>query len=118
MKKLQLLRIQTDTTQETNIDNFKEKMINSEYYSIYSDNTDIIFVDKKNSCESYPECKLSNEIIYHQSRNLSDFYKMIKLQTYLDYENRTKNNLIDYKVKSSDSSITISMETKDKLSSK
>ena len=117
MKKLQLVPIQPDMTQEINIECRREKMINSEYYSIYSDNTDIIFVDKNNSCESYQECKLSNEIIYHQSRNLSEFYKMIKLQTYLDNENRTKNNLINYNVKSSDSSLTISMETKDKLSS-
>ena len=118
MKKLQLLPTGPETIQETKVLWSQENIINSDYYSIYSDNTDIIFLDKKNSCELCKELKLPNPIIYHQSPNLNDFYKMIKSQTYRDNENLTKNNLIEYNVKAIDSTLTISLETKDKLSSK
>jgi len=116
MKKLQLLQFQNDTTHKTNSQSLTDNNINSEYYSIYSENSEIIFLAQINSCESYKEHILSNQQIYHQNRNLNEYYKMIKLQAYLDYENRTKNNLIKHNVNTTDSSITISIETKDKLS--
>jgi hypothetical protein len=115
MKKLQLYRI---NSVDDNLDSIKNNSIenpkNSEYFSIYSENVDLILLDK--DINYLTDSESSNKNFFHPNSNLNEFHKMIQLKIFKENVNKNRNNTINSKIMMKDKFITIHLNTREKLS--
>jgi hypothetical protein len=118
MKKLQLYRMTSrdgnlnDNPQFTNF-NEKSSLNISDYYSIYSQNVEVTYIDKENNSST------SEKVIYHPNSNVNEYHKLIKTKrftsTVISDISNYKNSLNSNTTSNEENFITINLNTREKL---
>ncbi len=114
MKKLQLYRIEMEqNNNDTSRRKYKESNKNSDYYSMYSENVDIIILDRK--INNHIDSNLSNIPLIQPNSNLNEYHDMIKLKKYEEIPKENRINTVDTNIILNDKYLTIQLSTVEKL---
>jgi len=117
MKKLQLYRIENDQYNNDTLgrkSNEYKKI--SDYYSTYSENVDIIILERK--IETHIDSWLSNIPFIQPNSNLNDYHNMIKSKKYDEISIGNRINTVDTNIILNEKYLTIQLGTFEKLSKK